>query len=416
MRQALEISELIEVAQQKTRRMPELAVSHALELDRQLRKKGFQEPVTYSATDWFNGRTSANGIADHKDPQTPLTTLWRADQLRRTGQHQSASALAFQSAQRLELPALNLIYANLSLDNEAIWLTFLNKYLSHRAALDGRPSHDYALALTSDGGSRFSRLTLDTTPNLSNQEAPMISVLMPVYNAARTLEMAANSILEQTWRALELILIDDASADESLTIANKLKQKDPRVRVVELGQNGGPYVARNTGVQHAKGEYITIHDADDWALPTRLESQIQDLKRSPTKTVSVGHMLRIHLNGLIGRMQPRGWITPDGALRLCFPSMLFDRTYFKQKLIAWDNVRAGADFEMFQRIQRFDPKAMAIGTNLTMLQLDSANSLTNSKEFFSNEQGLSQWRQDYQRQWMARHQEQRALPFQPLPR
>jgi hypothetical protein len=122
------------------------------------------------------------------------------------------------------------------------------------------------------------------------------------------------------------------------------------------------------------------------------------------------------MDGLIGRLQPTGWITPDGALRLCFPSMLFDRTYFKQKLIAWDNVRAGADFEMFQRIRRFDPKAMAIGTSLTMLQLDSANSLTNSKEFFNNEQGLSQWRQDYQRQWMARHQGQRALPFQSLPR
>jgi hypothetical protein len=55
---------------------------------------------------------------------------------------------------------------------------------------------------------------------------------------------------------------------------------------------------------------------------------------------------------------------------------------------------------------------MSISTTLTMLQLDSAKSLTNSKEFFNNEKGISQWRQNYQKQWMERHSKQRALPFE----
>jgi hypothetical protein len=415
MNEQSEVARLVDEAQRKTRKMPELALSHAMELDRKLRLQKIDYPVTYCATDWVSSRSEKSGVVLAGTDSAPMQTLWRSEQLRRAGEEKKAAAVAFQSARAAEIPALNLLYANLSLDSEAVWLEFLNKYLAHRAAIDDRSAQDYALKLDRSVESRFSGLTLSKSPEPTQHNGPKISVLMPIYNAERTLQMAAESILNQTWKALELILIDDSSTDDSLAIAHKLKQKDPRVRVLELTQNGGPYIARNTGAQQATGEYITVHDADDWALPTRLADQISELRKTRGASVGMGHMLRIQDDGLVRRLQPTGWITPDGGLRLCFPSMLFEQTYFRQKLGAWDSVKAGADLEIFHRIKRFDPKALAISTKLTMLQLDHPASLTSSPKLYNDERGISEWRLNYQREWIAKHQSTSDMRIAPFP-
>jgi hypothetical protein len=113
-------------------------------------------------------------------------------------------------------------------------------------------------------------------------------------------------------------------------------------------------------------------------------------------------------------MQPTGWITPDGVLRLCFPSMLFEQSYFRQKLGAWDSVKAGADLELFHRIRRFEPKALAISTKLTTLQLDHPASLTSSAELYNDERGISEWRLAYQRRWTVKHQSHATMPLLPF--
>ncbi len=411
MNEQLQAVQLVQEAQKKTRLMPELAVSHALELDRNLRRQHIDHQITYSAAGWVSSRLREADIGASASGTRPLDTLWRAEKLRRAGTPHKASALAFQTAKLMEIPALNLLYANLSLEYETVWLHFLNKYLVHRAACDKRSQYDYFLTLRHGAGSRFARLTLARGIAAEQQDGPIVSVLMPVYNSERTLRLAAESILNQTWRAFELILIDDASTDKSLEIAYQLKQQDPRVRVLALSHNGGPYIARNIGAQQAIGSYISVHDADDWAFPTRLADQMAALRKTPEASVVMAHMLRLQDDGLVRRLQPTGWITPDGGLRLCFPSMLFDRAYFQQKLGAWESVKAGADLEMFQRIKRFDPTAILISTKLMMLQLDHPASLTSSAEMYNDERGISEWRYNYQRMWTARHQGHTAMPF-----
>lgn len=92
---------------------------------------------------------------------------------------------------------------------------------------------------------------------------PLISFVVPVYNAATTLDDCVKSLLTQTFSDLEVILIDDGSKDNSLEIANAIAKVDGRVRVFHQ-ENAGVSVARNRGIAEAVGNYISFVDADDW--------------------------------------------------------------------------------------------------------------------------------------------------------
>lgn len=100
---------------------------------------------------------------------------------------------------------------------------------------------------------------------------PAVSVLMPVYNADKYLKEAINSILNQTFRDFELIVLNDASDDSSKEII--LSFQDPRIRYIENEENKGLAFSRNRLLSEVKGEYIAWLDADDIAYPTRLEEE-----------------------------------------------------------------------------------------------------------------------------------------------
>lgn len=100
---------------------------------------------------------------------------------------------------------------------------------------------------------------------------PSISVVMCAYNAAAFITPAIQSILDQTFKDFELLIVDDASTDTTREIIEAFK--DPRIRVFYHQKNRGSGAARNTALREAKGEYIALMDADDFSLPTRLAAQ-----------------------------------------------------------------------------------------------------------------------------------------------
>lgn len=106
----------------------------------------------------------------------------------------------------------------------------------------------------------------------------MISVILPVRNGARTIGEAMTSVLAQTWRDLELIVVDDASTDG--TAAMVAAAGDRRVRLVRRARSGGPAAARNDGIDAARGSLLAFIDADDVWLPAKLAMQEQALRRS----------------------------------------------------------------------------------------------------------------------------------------
>ena len=95
---------------------------------------------------------------------------------------------------------------------------------------------------------------------------PLLSIVTPVYNVESFLDRSVQSILSQSYRDIELILIDDGSTDESSFLCDELAKKDSRVKVIHK-ENGGVSTARNVGLEIASGEYLTFVDPDDFLAP-----------------------------------------------------------------------------------------------------------------------------------------------------
>ncbi|MEI6218495.1 MAG: glycosyltransferase family 2 protein, partial [bacterium] len=98
---------------------------------------------------------------------------------------------------------------------------------------------------------------------------PLISVILPVYNNATTVEAAARSMLRQTISDMELIIIDDGSSDDSVAVVERIR--DPRIRVYRNDRNIGCSASRNRGLDIMRGAYMAPMDADDICHPRRLE-------------------------------------------------------------------------------------------------------------------------------------------------
>lgn len=120
-----------------------------------------------------------------------------------------------------------------------------------------------------------------------NQSHPAISVIMPVYNAGRFLRTAMNSVLAQTFSHFELFLVDDGSTDGSAALCDGFSQRDNRIRVIHT-ENRGVSAARNTGLRHARGEYIAFLDHDDCYAPDFLERMLALAKQSGAQMVKCG--------------------------------------------------------------------------------------------------------------------------------
>ena len=105
----------------------------------------------------------------------------------------------------------------------------------------------------------------------------MISIVVPVYNAAPYIENTVQMVLQQTYQDFELILVDDCSTDNSVALLEELleQRKDVRLRLVKKERNQGAAAARNTGLDMASGRYIAFLDADDVWLPHRLEAGLR---------------------------------------------------------------------------------------------------------------------------------------------
>ena len=102
------------------------------------------------------------------------------------------------------------------------------------------------------------------------QNPPVISVIIPVYNAERYLRECLTSLVNQTFRAYEIIAVNDGSTDGSLAILRHFQKDWPQLRVIDQ-ENGGVSAARNVGMAAARGEYLGFMDADDTVAPNYLE-------------------------------------------------------------------------------------------------------------------------------------------------
>jgi glycosyltransferase involved in cell wall biosynthesis len=108
-----------------------------------------------------------------------------------------------------------------------------------------------------------------------------VSVIICAYNAEKYLEKTINSVLSQTYRNIEVLIIDDASTDSTFQIIQEAGENDERIRYVKLSENSGLANARKIGLENAKYDWILFIDADDIALPEMLATQIEAVTQEP---------------------------------------------------------------------------------------------------------------------------------------
>lgn len=118
-----------------------------------------------------------------------------------------------------------------------------------------------------------------------SQDSPLVTIIVPVYNAEAYLHECMDSLLSQTYENLELICVDDGSRDASGDILRCYASEDERVRVI-CQENAGPGVARNRGIDEAQGEYLYFFDADDFCKDTLIEKAVEKLEQTQADIVT----------------------------------------------------------------------------------------------------------------------------------
>ena len=148
----------------------------------------------------------------------------------------------------------------------------------------------------------------------SIESNPLVSVVIPAYNAEAFLGDAIDSILAQTYPHFEIIVIDDASTDGTWAVAQRRADTDPRIRVHRNADNLGIAGNRNRGVTLARGKYLAWQDADDISMPSRLEKQVRLLEAHPDVAIVGGYIELFRGTTTLG---VRKYAPDDASLRRC---------------------------------------------------------------------------------------------------
>lgn len=228
-------------------------------------------------------------------------------------------------------------------------------------------------------------------------EDPVVSVIMTSFNAQEHIETAVRSLLEQSYSKLEIIIVDDASDDDTPRILARLEEEDPRVHPILRTVNSGTYVSKNVGLLHATGEFVAFQDSDDWSHPDRLKKGIAFLQERPK-------MMAITTDWI--RMTTEGALVIKAGVQICHVcciSLVFRRKPVMKRLGFFDSVRIEADMEFIRRIRLVFGHASVARLHWPLLFGRShAESLTASAEYGITRTGFTEPRLDYQaaqREW-----------------
>ncbi|PCC48578.1 bifunctional glycosyltransferase/CDP-glycerol:glycerophosphate glycerophosphotransferase [Brevibacterium aurantiacum] len=165
----------------------------------------------------------------------------------------------------------------------------------------------------------------------NGEERPTLSVVVPTFNASDFIEKCLRSILAQTGVALEVLVVDDGSNDDTVEKAKQVAERDGRVTVLN-GHNSGPAIARNRGFETARGEYLTFADADDEVLPSAYATMVDSLERTGSD-IATGSYIRI---GTTGRSRPK--LTARVHARQRLAVRLDDMPELLEEPVLWNKV------------------------------------------------------------------------------
>ncbi|MCB2147282.1 MAG: glycosyltransferase [Deltaproteobacteria bacterium] len=221
-------------------------------------------------------------------------------------------------------------------------------------------------------------------------DTPTISVVMSIYNEEKYVASAIQSILDQTFRDFEFIIIDDCSSDATPFILAAFAQSDARIRIIHNDYNLGLTRSLNIGLDCAQGEFIARMDADDISLPMRLEKQLSVFSEQPN--IVLCGTATVHIDEA-GRRKSLGKWPDDLRIikwysvfrpALAHPSAMFRREVLNQGLRYDETLKTAQDYDLFSRMQLYGD--VTVLNSPLLLYRSHANNISNKK---SSEQGKS---------------------------
>jgi glycosyltransferase involved in cell wall biosynthesis len=195
----------------------------------------------------------------------------------------------------------------------------------------------------------------------------VVSIIVPVFNRAALLREAVASAVAQTYRPIEIIIVDDASTDDTPSVIDELKSKHEEVRSVRR-ENGGPGLARESGRLEADGSFIQYLDSDDVLLPRKLELQVRALAENREAGVAYGLTRYRDANGVEIACS---WKNANQVQRKMFPSFLVSRWWetvtplYRREVTdaagPWSDLRLEEDWEYDCRVAALDAELAFVG-------------------------------------------------------
>lgn len=188
---------------------------------------------------------------------------------------------------------------------------------------------------------------------------PLISVVIPCFNSKSTLHKSVDSVLAQTCKVYEIILVDDASNDGTAALILSLERENPLIKAITLRKNSGAAAARNAGILQATGKYVAFLDSDDTWHPGKLAKQIRQFEKNPQCTIVSCDSIFVNEEGrLLKRshitrppVQGRNaWKTLLAYNFLPTPTVLVKREDILQCGMFNDSLVVGEDLDLWVRI------------------------------------------------------------------
>lgn len=183
----------------------------------------------------------------------------------------------------------------------------------------------------------------------------MVSVIVPSFNSERHIEETLRSVLGQTHQTFELLVVDDASLDETVPIVERIAQNDDRVKLMVQSENKGVALARNRALAASRGRFIAYLDSDDLWMPEKLERQIafladrrQGVCFTSYETIEEDgtHRNNVHVPQRIGyRQYLKNTVT-------CSHTVMFDTEIVDKTLLVMPDIRRGQDFATWVQVMK----------------------------------------------------------------
>lgn len=235
--------------------------------------------------------------------------------------------------------------------------------------------------------------------NARAMATPRVSVLMPAFNAARFIGEAIESILSQDYRDFELLIVDDASTDQTPSIVAHWAGRDPRIAVVRNAANLGVSEAGNVGLRAARGEYVARQDADDLSLPGRLSAEAALLDSDPSVSMVSMNYQFIDEHGTVLRTERRDHPPEVVDFILHFANAIggHSQVMFRRELAlrggGYDpGLTSGEDYELWTRLARLGRivvlPALGMRYRLHGSQVSATNRMRSNRRWIAFSGGL----------------------------